>query len=335
MVITFLHYFATTENEPAPTGARFLDNKKFEGPIPAMVEEAYLYILKTMRKSTLVNGLYHQEIPEYPREAVREALLNAIMHRDYSPYARASYIQVRLFADRLEIESPGCLYGSVTIETLEENQSTRNRHLMRLAEDLHLVENRGSGINTMLTEMRKATMEPPIFEDTHSAFRVTFNNRHLLEPDTLVWLKTFALQPINEQQRMALAFLHHRSRITNSDYRRLNSVDTTTATRDLRGLVQAGVIVQHDSRRWAYYTLAHTAREDSEKLLLAPQLSRKEEAVLSLMHEQGEINNEACRRLLVCDRRGATKVLQAMSEKHLIKQIGKIGRYVKYVLWDR
>ena len=267
-VITFLHFFGTSEHEPSPTGARFLDNKKFEGSIPVMVEAAYLYILRTMRKSTLVDGLYHQEIPEYPREAVREALLNAVMHRDYSPYARASYIQVRLFADRLVIESPGCLYGSVTVETLEENQSTRNRHLMRFAEDLHLVENRGSGITTILTEMRKATMEPPIFEDTRSLFRVTFYNRHLLEPDTIAWLKTFTAQPLNEQQRMALAFLHHRGRITNSDYRRLNFVDMNTAGRDLRGLVQIGIVTQHESRRWAYYTLAEAANEGSRQLTL-------------------------------------------------------------------
>jgi predicted HTH transcriptional regulator len=84
------------------------------------------------------------------------------------------------------------------MDTLEDQQSTRNRQLMRFAEDLHLVENRGSGINTILNEMRKVTMEPPIFEDTRSAFLVAFYNRHLLEPNTLAWLDTFAVQPLNE-----------------------------------------------------------------------------------------------------------------------------------------
>jgi len=334
LVITFLHYFGINEHEPAPTGARFVDNKKFEGPIPEMVEAAYTYILKTMRKSTLVNGLYHQEIPEYPSAAVREALLNAVMHRDYSPYARASYIQVRLFADRLVIESPGCLYGSVTVETLEELQSTRNRQLMRFAEDLHLVENRGSGINTMLHEMRKATMEPPIFEDTRSTFRVTFYNRHLLEPDTIAWLKSFAAYPFNEQQRMALAFLRHRKRITNSDYRRLNLVEMSTATRDLRDMAHAGVITQHESRRWAYYTLVDVADEGSGLLPLMSQLSREEEAVLSYIREHGQITNQLC-----CNNLGyrpwqAKRLLQSMLRKGTIRQHGKTGRGVKYILMD-
>jgi ATP-dependent DNA helicase RecG len=332
LVITFLHYFGTTENEATPTGARFLDNKKFEGSIPVMVETAYTYILKTMRKSTLVNGLYHQEIPEYPFMAVREALLNAVMHRDYSPYARSSYIQIRLFADRLIIESPGCLYGSVTVDTLEEQQSTRNRQIMRFAEDLHLVENRGSGINTILNEMRKATMEPPIFEDTRSAFRVTFNNRHLLEPDTLTWLNTFASQPINEHQRMALAFIRHRGRITNSDYQRLNFVDTNTASRELRSLMQAGIITKHESRRWAYYVLNETIHIENDQLSLTPQLFHKEAMVLSYIREHGEITNRACQKLFAIDSWHAAELLKKLTDKKIIKKIGTTGRSVKYCL---
>jgi hypothetical protein len=85
-----------------------------------------------------------------PLQAVREALLNALAHRDSSSYVRGSYVQVRLFADRPEIQSPGGLFGNVTPDNLKDEQSTRNTALMRLLEDLHLVENRGSGIKTAL-----------------------------------------------------------------------------------------------------------------------------------------------------------------------------------------
>jgi len=332
LVVVFLHYFGTTEYEAAPNGARFLDNKKFEGSIPAIIEKAYPYILKAMRQSTLVNGLYHEDIPEYPREAFREAIINAVMHRDYSPYARASHIQVRLFADRLEIVSPGCLYGNVTVENLEEKQSTRNRQLMRFAEDLRLVENRGSGINTMLLAMQKATMEPPVFEDNHSEFKVIFYNRHLLEPETLAWLESFTAYPFNAQQRMALAFLRHRGRITNNDYRHLNSVDMGIAARDLRGLVQAGVVVQQEQRRWTYYKLGDAGREGSIQLPLTPQLSREEEAVLVYLREHGEITNQACCDLLGCQPWQAKRHFQSMIHKRTIQQLGKTGRNVKYVL---
>ena len=76
---------------------------------------------------------------------MREVIANAVAHRDYSPYVRGSYIQIRLFADRIEVQSPGGLFGNVNIENLEEQHSTRNARLMRILEDLHVVENRGSG----------------------------------------------------------------------------------------------------------------------------------------------------------------------------------------------
>jgi ATP-dependent DNA helicase RecG len=144
LVITFLQYYGTTEAEMTPRGERFLDNRKFEGSIPEMLEQAVNHVLASIR-------LYRRDIPEYPEAALRESIVNAVAHRDYSHYVRGSYIQIRLFADRLEIQSPGGLYGSVTEETLEEEQSTRNRVLMRLLEDLHLVENRGSGIRAMIS----------------------------------------------------------------------------------------------------------------------------------------------------------------------------------------
>jgi ATP-dependent DNA helicase RecG len=109
LVITFLHYFGTTETEKTPRGERFLDNRKFEGAIPEMVEDAVNHVLASIRKGSLIDGLYRRDIPEYPEEAVREAIVNAVAHRDYSNFARGSYIQIRLFADRLEIQSPGGL----------------------------------------------------------------------------------------------------------------------------------------------------------------------------------------------------------------------------------
>ncbi len=158
LVITFLQYFGTTETEATPRGERFLDNRKFEGTIPEMVDNAVNQVLANIRKSSLIEGVFRQDIPEYPERAVREAIVNAIAHRDYSHFVRGSYIQIRLFADRLEIQSPGGLYGNVTEDTIENEQSTRNRLLMRMMEDLHLVENRGSGIRSMLEAMRQANL---------------------------------------------------------------------------------------------------------------------------------------------------------------------------------
>jgi ATP-dependent DNA helicase RecG len=118
LMITFVQYYGTTEDEKTPQGARFMDSRRFEGPIPAMIRRAETYVLGAMRKAVLIDGVFRREIPEYPREALREALANAIAHRDYSSYVRGSYVQIRMFADRLEIQSPGGLFGNVTVENL-------------------------------------------------------------------------------------------------------------------------------------------------------------------------------------------------------------------------
>src|SRR5262249_19556590 len=97
LMVTFVQYFGTTEEERTPQGARFVDSRRFEGSIPEMVKQAETYVLGAMRKAVLIDGVFRREIPEYPREALREALANAIAHRDYSPYVRGSYIQIRMF----------------------------------------------------------------------------------------------------------------------------------------------------------------------------------------------------------------------------------------------
>jgi ATP-dependent DNA helicase RecG len=120
LVITFLQYTGTDEGTKGPRGERFVDNRKFEGSIPDMLDEAVSHIMGRIGTAGLIDGLLTRDIPEYPRPALREALLNAVAHRDYSAYMRGSQVQVKLFADRLEIRSPGGLFGDVTLDTLEE-----------------------------------------------------------------------------------------------------------------------------------------------------------------------------------------------------------------------
>jgi ATP-dependent DNA helicase RecG len=90
LMITFLQYYGTTEDERAPRGERFVDNQRFEGPIPEMVDRAETYVAVALRKASLIEGMFRRDIPEYPREALREAIANAVAHRDYSSYARAA-----------------------------------------------------------------------------------------------------------------------------------------------------------------------------------------------------------------------------------------------------
>jgi ATP-dependent DNA helicase RecG len=283
-----------------------------------MVEAAVNYVMASIRKSSLIEGLLRRDIPEYPEEAVREAVVNAVAHRDYSPYVRGSYIQLRLFADRLEVQSPGGLYGSVTEETLEEEQSTRNRVLMRLMEDAHLVENRGSGIRAMVDAMHRLNLEPPRFQDRRSSFLVTFRNHTLMGPEAIIWLNRFTDHPLSDRQRLALVYLRYNAQLTNSDYQRLNRVDSVTANRELRGLVQAGLVEQHRTRRWAYYTLS-VPREVVSVL----ERQSAAETILAYVREHGSISNAECRDLLHTDLQAASRLLKKMHGQGLLERQGE------------
>ena len=243
MVVVFLQFYGTTTTEEAPSGERFLDNRKFEGTIKEIIDSATAYVMAGMRKGSLIRGVTRQDIPEYPEVALREAIVNAVAHRDYSHFVRGSHIQVRMFADRLEVENPGGLYGGVTIDKLQEGQSTRNRLLVQLMEDMHLVENRGSGIDAMLDAMQKRGLPAPVFEDKRTSFLVVLYN-------TLV---------MSDEERI-LAYVREHGSIKRADCQQLLGVDEIKAKYILRKMRDARLLLQEGTRRGAHYVLARRGR---------------------------------------------------------------------------
>lgn len=132
--------------------ARFIDNKRIEGPVPAMVEEALSFCMRNMKTNTIVDrktGL-RRDRTEYPVDALREAILNALIHRDYSVHTEGTPVQIVFYSDRVEIHSPGTLYGRMSVEQLGiARPDQRNPLLAIMAETLAGAENRYSSIPTM------------------------------------------------------------------------------------------------------------------------------------------------------------------------------------------
>ena len=333
LVITFMQYQGVDERDKGPRGERLLDNRKFEGTVPEVVDAAEAHIMGHIRTAAIIDGLYRRDVPEYPRAAVREALLNAVAHRDYSGYKRGSQVQVKLFADRLEVRSPGGLFGDVTVDTLEDGQTTRNRRLMQVMEDLNLVENRGTGIDSMVAEMREAHMEPPRFGDDRSWFTVTFYNHILLmsEPD-LAWLNdATAALTLNDRQRLALLYMRHNHRMTNSDYRRIHRVDRMLARRELQDMVGAGATEMRGVRGGAHYELS--VGTDAVAAQSGDALRR--DAVLRHVHAHGEIANRQCRDLLgLPSAQTAWRLLSVLVRDGALQREGT-GRGSKYVIPKR
>jgi ATP-dependent DNA helicase RecG len=331
LMITFVRYVSTDRSQKGSRGERFMDNAQFDGRMEEMVGEAVGRCLMNMRQSTLIEGILHRDIPEYPEEAVREALINAIAHRDYSPYMLGSQVRIEMFADRLEIMTPGGLFGPVNESNLESTQSTRNQLLMRILSEIGL-ENRGSGIEAMLTSLREAHLEPPRFQDTRTYFTVTFSNQTLLDPETVAWLNLYASLPINPHQRTALAYLHRHKQITNPDYCRLNNVDSLVATRELRGLVEAGAIVMHGTRRWAYYSLVDKVTAPQITIELLPEITPRQQAALEYLRQHGQMTSADYVRLAdgKITQRTAQNDLSKLEKMGLLRQMG--GKRATYYI---
>lgn len=159
-------------------GLRFIDNKRITGPISDMVEEAVSFVGKNSRTMTVVdeNGKRCDK-PEYPLRAVREAVLNALIHRDYSEYTENTPVSIEVYRDRLVIRSPGALFGRASVDMLGKSRpEPRNAALMNMLELLNITENRYSGIPTMYHDLRELGMPDPEFTIQRGEFLVTFRN---------------------------------------------------------------------------------------------------------------------------------------------------------------
>jgi len=268
--LTIVRYPGVHPGQVGERGERLLDNVKVEGCLPEMVLQGLRAIQRNLQTRTIVRGLFREDMPEYPLEFLREALVNALAHRDYSPPAQSAPVQVRIFADRIEIENPGGLFGPVTEDRLGEPGLTaaRNETLMRILEDLPaepgrvLCENRGTGIVAILEALHRAGLQPPRFEDKRTTFKVTVSNAALLDTDTLKWLNQLQGARLNDEQRIILAYTRKMGQVTHADARRLHpGLDGRVITTLLGDLVSKGFLKQHGTRRWTVYTLAEgTAR---------------------------------------------------------------------------
>ena len=163
-------------------GERFIDNKRIEGNISQMYNATIGFLKRNMKIGMRLNpntGL-REDLPEYPIDALREAISNLLLHRDLSQYKESVYSKVIVYKDRIVFRNVGSLYGNNTIENIknsEYNVEVRNETLVRLIETLGgVIENRHTGIKTMIDEMKQANLPEPIFNNEREDFVVTFYN---------------------------------------------------------------------------------------------------------------------------------------------------------------
>lgn len=176
----------TSKADMGVNGLRFLDSREIVGPVPVMISELMVALRRNMRVSSTMEGVLRVDRSEYPEMAVREAVANALMHRDYSPEGCASQVQVTMYDDRIEVLSPGGLCRAMTVGRLGElgvsfprNQALANilsatPYAEGYAEAGSVVENKGTGFFQIRASLREASLPEPVATDHIVAFELAF-----------------------------------------------------------------------------------------------------------------------------------------------------------------
>jgi ATP-dependent DNA helicase RecG len=151
-----------------------------------MLEGSLAFVRQNMKVKTIINDDGKRaDKPEYPLKAVREIILNALIHRDYSVHTERSPVRLVLYEDRLELENPGGLYGRITLDELGKAAAdTRNPYIAGALEIMIDTENRFSGIPTVIAELKKAEMPAPVFFDKRDVFKVLFYKKAAVQEKT-------------------------------------------------------------------------------------------------------------------------------------------------------
>lgn len=223
--------------------------------LPEQIRLAERWLANHMRRGSRLVGLEREDWEEYPAAAVREAIVNAVAHRDYG--VRGEGIRITMFGDRLECYSPGRLPGHITLENLTHERFSRNAVLVQVLADLGLIERLGYGIDRMVAQMAAAKLPAPRFQETTAGFLLTLQGQSAADVqsagiDTREWLR----QGLNERQIKGLLYLMEHQRITNRDYREQQTdVSDETVRRDLADLVERGLLLRIGDRRGTYYIL--------------------------------------------------------------------------------
>lgn len=259
----------TELGDSADDGTRFLDNATCDGTIPEVLHAVLAAARRNMRTATIVSDAGRVDRWDYPVEVIRELVVNALLHRDYSAQARGTQVQIELYPDRLVVKSPGGLYGSVTPGQLgvEAVSSTRNTFLAKLlaeipdAEGYPVSENRGSGLPRVMTRLRNAGMSPASFKISPGHVHVTVPQHALLDPETVEWIRGLGQESLSNDQHIALALMRATGSVSN-EMLRAWGVESHAATTALRDLVERGLAIKFGGRRYATYELAATSLND-------------------------------------------------------------------------
>lgn len=231
----------------------FKDRREFTGSILQQMNEVYDYIDIHNQTHATIEKLLRVEIRDYPEIAVREALLNLIVHREYSFHASGL---ISIFDNRLEFVSVGGLVPGVELEDVMVGISVcRNEELADVFYRLHLIEAYGTGL-TKIMNAYKNTDKKPVIETTRNTFKIILPNINTgYENKENEEIEIEEIRILNGTERRVLEYAKRYQAITKKDVANLLGVSESTALRKIKKLVKDKLLTQCGKARSTYYTL--------------------------------------------------------------------------------
>lgn len=249
LVIDVAAHPGVHKSDPA-SPMRFLDREICEGPVGEALDAAFRAVRRNLRTYSVVRGTGRYDELEIPDEVIREALANAVVHREYGEYFEGQAVSVDIYPDRLEVTSPGGLWGGKTKENIGDGISVcRNAALMRLMSLMPLpgnsglpTEGNGSGIPLMKSAMASRALAEPEFVPGIDSFKVILNRGGAEIAENRQWLDRAVEHDLGRHERAVAAILRRTGSATVSLIRDRLGIDSDEIRKAFQGLVDDGVL---------------------------------------------------------------------------------------------
>lgn len=224
-------------------GADLRDRADVVGPLPRLIDEGAAFVARNRRLVPRMEGVRRVDVPEYPDYSVREAIANAVAHRDWS--LEGAKVRLFMFDDRLEIWSPGKLPPPITLERLGYDQFSRNKVIARVLVELGYIEEVGLGIRRMREEMAGFSLPEPEFREDGFSFVITFRSiapREAIAVPAEPFRTLVERGEISVRQHRGLLYAREHGTIARREYVAVTGVSERTAANDLADLVRKGLL---------------------------------------------------------------------------------------------
>ena len=285
---------------------------EFAAPFAHVVERCLAFVAEHTARFEVVTGVRRETLPEFPVPVLREAVVNALAHRDYN--LSGATVDITVWDDRVEVRSPGSLPGHITKDNMRDEHYSRNPRIMRVLKTLGLVEEYGEGIDRMYREMAARLLEPPVFEATSSSVTVTLRNRSAAGVEDQAWLLDLP-DDLTASERHALLVARRDGTVTRRALRPLMAEPELDAA--LKSAVAKGLLRRLGSRGGTRYALAPSAGSRGSGLG-----GRQRAQLLDEIRNRGTLTSAEAAHLLQTSTDAARKLLNDLVLAGLLRAEG-------------